>query len=193
MRGELVTATTSCLRCYALTEMKRYQAPWGTPLIVISTLATFLCLGITIFRWPSLTLAHLGQWSFWLSLFPLTLVIVCALFTIRGYSLAPDTLIIHRLFWSTRLSLAGLQSAEYQPGAMRGSIRTFGNGGFFSFSGRYWSRVLGSYRAYVTDFRRTAVLRFPGHTVVLSPEPPEDFVHELSTNRRNACPAPPRL
>jgi hypothetical protein len=166
--------------------MKHFKAPWCTPLIVISTLSTALCLGITLSNWPSFTRSQLGVPSFWLGLLPLALLIGCALFTIRGYTLTPDTLMIHRLLWSTRVPLADLQSAEYLPRAMRGSIRTFGNGGVFSFTGHCWSRVLGSYRAFVTDFQRTVVLRFPSRTIVLSPEPPEDFVRVLSPNHRNA-------
>jgi len=60
------------------------------------------------------------------------------------------------------------------------SIRTCGNGGFFSFTGFYWSRKLKSYRAYVTDLRRTVVLRYERRTILLSPDSPEDFVRELS-------------
>ncbi|MDH4411212.1 MAG: PH domain-containing protein [Verrucomicrobiales bacterium] len=160
--------------------MKHYQAPWGRPLVIVSALATALCLGLTLFEWSTITRPPLGIPAFWLGLLPLALVIGCALFTIRGYALTPDTLLIHRLLWSTRVSLAELQSAEYLPGAMRGSIRTCGNGGFFSVTGLYWSRLLGSYRAFVTDLQRTVVLRFPGRTLVLSPESPEEFVRVVS-------------
>ena len=160
--------------------MKHYQAPWGRSLVIVSALATALCLGLTLFEWSTIPRPPLGIPAFWLGLLPLALVIGCALFTIRGYALTPDTLLIHRLLWSTRVSLAELLSAEYLPGAMRGSIRTCGNGGFFSVTGLYWSRLLGSYRAFVTDLQRTVVLRFPGRTLVLSPESPEEFVRVVS-------------
>ncbi len=166
--------------------MKHYRAPWGSSLIVMSALGTAVCVGVTAFRWRFIVQAHLGQWSFWLGVSPLVLLIGAVLFAIRGYSLAPDTLIVHRLLWSTRLPLNDLRSAEFRPGAMQGSIRTFGNGGFFSFAGRYYSRVLGSYRCFVTDFKRTAVLRFSSRTVVLSPDRPEDFVQELSSSLHGA-------
>jgi hypothetical protein len=63
---------------------------------------------------------------------------------------------------------------------MRGSIRTFGNGGAFSFSGVYYNKRLGSYRAFVTDPRRAVVLRYATRKVVLSPAVPEDFVNDLA-------------
>lgn len=166
--------------------MKPYPAPWGRPLVVISVLATVLCLGLTFFEWSRVTGPPLGMPAFWLGCLPLALVIGCALFTIRGYALTPDTLLIRRLLWSTSVPLAELKSAEYLPGAMRGSIRTFGNGGFFSVTGLFWSRPLGSYRAFVTDLQRTVVLRFPGRTLVLSPESPEDFVRVVSVGRAEA-------
>jgi Bacterial PH domain len=166
--------------------VKHFKAPWGTSLIVVSALVTVFCLGITVFRWQAPAVWRLGQFSFWLRLIPVALVMGCALFCIRGYTLTPDMLIIQRLFWQTRIPLAGLQSAEFQPQAMRGSIRTFGNGGFYSLTGYYWSRGLGSYRAFVTDTHRTVILRFAARTIVVSPGCPENFVRELSPNLRSA-------
>ena len=73
---------------------------------------------------------------------------------------------------------AGLESARFLPNAMRWSVRTFGNGGFFSFSGFYWNKLLGGYRAFVTD--PTVVLRYSSSRKgLLSPAEPDDFVHEL--------------
>jgi hypothetical protein len=114
-----------------------------------------------------------------LGLLPPLLVGVSALFCIRGYAVEEDALLIRRLLWTTRISLAGLQSAAVVPKAMNGSLRTCGNGGLFSFTGWYWNRSLGSYRAWVTDLPNTVVLRVGGRTLVLSPEPAEAFVRDL--------------
>jgi hypothetical protein len=160
--------------------MKHFNAPWGASLILMSVIATSLCLGITIWHWQSFTAANPGQFSFWTGLLPMALAIGCALFIVRGYTVTPDTLIIQRPLWQTRIPLAELQSAESVPHAMRGSIRTFGNGGFFSFTGSYRNQRLGAYRAFVTDPHRTVVLRIPKRTIVVSPESPEDFVRELA-------------
>jgi hypothetical protein len=61
---------------------------------------------------------------------------------------------------------------------MRWSLRC-GNGGFYSITGFYWSKLLGLYRAFVTDMSRTVVLRYTRRTVVVSPASPEEFVHEV--------------
>jgi hypothetical protein len=110
---------------------------------------------------------------------PVAIVFSGALFTIRGYTVTPDAIRIHRLFWTTRFSLFGLHSAKVEPEAMRRSIRTFGNGGLFSFSGWFYSKTLGAYRAFVTDPHRAVVLHFDRRNIVLSPSAPEDLVHDI--------------
>jgi hypothetical protein len=105
---------------------------------------------------------------------------VAALFIVRSYAIEPNVLAIRRLLWTTRLPLAGLQSAEVSPNVMRGSLRLFGNGGMFSITGLFRNRALGNYRAFVTDLTKTVVLRFPNRTVVISPENPERFVADIS-------------
>jgi len=122
----------------------------------------------------------------WLALLPLAIIGAGALFTIRGYTVTDDALLVRRLFWTTRLPLAGLRSAQFEPDALRRSIRTLGNGGVFSFTGFFWSRKLGAHRAFVTDPHRTVVLQFAERTVVISPCPPEEFVRDISARSQPA-------
>ena len=123
----------------------------------------------------------------WIALLPLAILCGGILFTIRGYTVGPDAILIHRLLWTTRLPLAALQSAQFEPNAMKSSLRTFGNGGLFSFTGYFRNSSLGTYRAFVTDPHRTVVLHFSARTVVVSPSAPEDFVHHIGiTSRANA-------
>ncbi len=58
------------------------------------------------------------------------------------------------------------------------TILCVGNGGLFSFTGFFRNKALGTYRAFVTDPRKTVVLHFPRRTVVISPGSPKEFVHE---------------
>ena len=160
--------------------MKTFTAPWSGLLIGVSVFGTALCLGVA-----AANLVHTGgrigtpvDFLIVVAL-PALLVGGCALFTVRGYGVAPDAILIRRLFWFTRLPREGLQSVAYEPGAMSGSIRTFGNGGLFSFTGWYRNRALGNYRAFVTDGRRTVVLRYTRRTIVVSPGEPEEFVKSL--------------
>ena len=160
--------------------MKHYEAPWSTSLIVMSIITTVLCLGIPVGAWFNLAAKPPPGVLGCVVLLPLVILFVTALFTIRGYSISSDSILVQRLLWSTALPRAGLESAQVEPDAMRGSIRTFGNGGAFSFSGFFYNKRLGSYRAYVTDPRRAVVLRYANRRVVLSPAAPEDFVDDLA-------------
>ena len=159
--------------------MSFYHATWGKPLKWVSLCVSLLCVGLAVWQGWFLSRLH-GDFPFWLAILPLLLVAGCALFCIRGYTLTPDMLIIHRLMWQTRIPLAGLTSAVFQPDAMRGSIRIAGNGGLFSFSGWFWNRSLGRYSCYVTALYHTVVLRFPDRRIVVSPDTPEAFAQELS-------------
>lgn len=160
--------------------MKTYTAPWGTSLVVMSWLATLLCVGVA----GGLALSGGGAGSGTLA--PVALLVVGALFTVRGYTVTPEAVLVRRLFWTTRLPLAELRSARYEPDAMRGSIRTFGNGGLFSYTGYFRNGGLGSYRAFVTDRHQTVVLRFTSRTVVVSPSTPEEFVRDIAEMRHAA-------
>ena len=126
---------------------------------------------------PYITPSFLAPFAQWL--LPV-IVLGCLPFMIRGYAITEDAILIRRLFWTTRLDRDGLKSAEVVPKAMKGSLRTCGNGGGFSFTGWYWSKSLGTFSAYVTDLNRTVVLRFEKRTVVVSPDRPEDFLKALN-------------
>ena len=161
--------------------MKTYKAPWSTSLIAISSFTTLVCAGIAI----GIILSDHGARS-WVALGPVAIIVGCALFMSRGYTVTPTAILVHRLLWTTRLPLTGLQSAQFEPDAMRGSIRTFGNGGLFSFSGFFRNKALGAYRAFVTDLHRTVVLRFRSRTVVVSPSAPEEFIHDIAVTSQSA-------
>jgi hypothetical protein len=154
-----------------------FKAPWGKTLNWISAFCIVIILAVTTA--PLLFKINPEPVS-WLVALPLLLLPVAALFVVRSYAIEFNELLIRRLLWTTRLPLAGLQSAEVLPDVMRGSLRLFGNGGMFSISGLYRNRALGNYRAFVTDLKKTVVLRFPKRTVVVSPENPEQFVAEIS-------------
>lgn len=153
-----------------------FKAPWGKTLRWVSVLATAVLLGVGV----TLVVKPAPEVVRWLAALPVLILPGCALFIIRSYSIEPNELAIRRLFWTTRLSLSGLQSATIKPNAMRWSLRLCGNGGLFSITGWYRNRALGNYRAFVTDLTKTVVLRFPKKTFVVSPENPEAFAAELS-------------
>jgi hypothetical protein len=160
--------------------MTQFRAPWSKSLIVASIFATLVCLGVAYAFWTLPAEPSFEPVRLWLSLVPLAIILLCALFAVRGYSITNNALLIDRLFWTTRIPLTELQSVKFDPAATHRSIRTFGNGGFFSFTGYFRNKELGSYRAFMTDRRRAVVLRFPSSVIVISPDRPEDFVSTIS-------------
>lgn len=154
-----------------------FAAPWGRLLCWMSALSVLIIAGVIA---AICYFDRSSQGRATIFLLPLVLF-VTLLFIIRDYTVTPQELIIRRLLWATRVSLAGLQSAEFVPKAMCRSIRLCGNGGMFSFTGWYRSRALGNYRAFVTDLNNTVVLRFAKKTIVISPDNPERFVSEINS------------
>jgi hypothetical protein len=108
-------------------------------------------------------------------------VLVPLALTVRRYEVAGRELRIRRLWWDTRWPLAGLTSATVEPNVMHQSLRTWGNGGMFSFSGHWVNYPLGRYRAFVTDPARTVVLRLGKGVLVVSPDRPEEFVAAIKS------------
>ncbi len=171
-----------------------FSAPWGAPLAIMTAAFTVICLlvplpGVMIGLGSSAALRAPGMsmippWAGWLLVaVPLLTLVVSAAFMVRGYILTDSRLSIVRLGWESRLDLSRLNSATVDPDALRGSLRLFGNGGFFSFTGWFRNKKLGIYRAYVTDTKRAVVLRFADKTVVITPDDPQKFVAEINANK----------
>jgi len=163
--------------------LNHFRAPWGRSLILISLLAASISLAVVLWPVPSARNFGPGAIVLIVRVVLLAVLVGSALFAIRGYTVTPDSILIHRLLWATRLSRSSLESARFEPRAMRGSLRLFGNGGLFSFTGYFYSRLLGRYRAFVTDPQRTIVLCFRRGTVVISPDDPAAFVDAIAASR----------
>lgn len=155
-----------------------YPAPWGVSLKAISGVTTLLLIGVAVI---GLLTGPRGNWIWILSMvvIPLSILLITALFTVRGYALTPDALIVKRLVWNTEIPLQGLQTIEADSNAMEGSIKTIGNGGLFSFSGSFRNKRLGSYRALATDMRRCVVLKFEQQVIVITPDKPQAFITQV--------------
>ncbi len=154
--------------------MTEYNASWSTRLLLISALATAVLIGIPLTVYLQEGTINPAVW-----LGPL-MCLVAALFIVRGYRIDTNRLIIRRLLWETKIDLSGLKRAEYNPEAVKSSIRTFGNGGLFSFSGFFKNSTLGTYRQYVTNHNNAVILYFDSKTIVISPDNPENFVYAVN-------------
>ena len=173
-----------------------FDAPWGASLITTSIVGALLVAAssallyfapkLNRLLYPEREVRGEALCRLLAVCIPVVSLVAAALFTVRGYTVTGDTILVHRLGWSSTVPLDGLESATVSPDAIRGASRMRGNGGFLSYSGRFRSGTLGSLEAFVTDHARTVVLRFPDRAdrdrvIVMSPDDPDAFAALLTT------------
>jgi hypothetical protein len=167
-----------------------FGAPWSAKLRA-SSLISMLVLAVIkisgLFSW-----SH-GGWPVRLLLIALPLLIAlgAARFMVRGYVLTNREIIVRRLGWDTRLPLDGLASVTGNNEAMTRSIRIFGYSGILSFTGEFWNRDLGRYRALATDPSRAVVLKYPTRRIVITPHDPQKFIVQARMLLKNREFLPP--
>ncbi len=76
-----------------------------------------------------------------------------------------------------RFPLEGLVSIERDPRILCWAFRVRGNGGLGAIQGRYWSRRVGKFDAFMTGTENAVVLRWPDHVAAVSPADTEFFIH----------------
>ena len=106
-------------------------------------------------------------------------VAVLVAVTAAGIFLMPTRVPIAR---PTLIPLSDLVSVAGDAEAFKGAVRLFGNGGFFSFTGLFWNRKLGFYRAFATDPARAVVLKFAQRTLVITPDDTLHFIVRIRTH-----------
>jgi hypothetical protein len=158
-----------------------YDAPWGFSLKLLTITSVGILLGISIIG--LYYYAENGEiWFFAMVLLPLAIVVSSAFFIIRGYEISDSKLFVRRLIWDTEISLEKLKAVRINPHAMKRSIRIFGNGGLFCFSGLFRNRQLGYYRAYATDPKAAVVLKLADKVIVVTPDNPAAFEAKIKEN-----------
>ena len=161
---------------------KYFPATLATRVKIMSLVALAI-LGVCVLvmlRLPT----EAGAFRVWGAAGMLSIPLIAALFTVRGYQMSGRTLGVRRLFWTTEVDLEGLRGVEADPEAMSRSIRLFGNGGLFAMTGWFRNGKLGLFRAYVTAPDQAVVLRFDEGTLVVSPDRPDALVTSLREHFR---------
>jgi len=154
-------------------------APAGTRVRVITAITVALFVALVAIQAVVLP-RHIGS-DYWLGvLAPLIgapiVAAVARICHIRAYRLDGDALVVVRQGFPVRFRLAGLVSIERDRDPMAGACKRLGNDGLGAVSGRFRSRKLGDFRAYLTDRERGVILRAAAGTLVVSPAQPEIFI-----------------
>ena len=125
--GKLIKGMTSQEIVEVIMETANYfRAPWGNRLKVITLLSSIFMLGLPVYLYFNRLIGN-EQGDRMLILLP-ALLLLSALFMVRGYALTPGMLFVQRLVWQTKIDLSSLQSILVDPDAISGSVRTLGNG-----------------------------------------------------------------
>ncbi len=103
---------------------------------------------------------------------------------------------VRRLIWVTRIPLRTLTNAELRHGPFGWAWRTCGNGGLYSFTGWYYQKPLGAFRAMATRASDAVILRFSDRKpIVITPDDPAGSVAAVeaaamgkATSPRDAIP-----
>jgi hypothetical protein len=161
-----------------------FKAPWSKSLRVVSSVVCCVLLMSTVVAvsvwWQTRQPLIMA-----VMLLPLLILIIGLLCMVRGYVLATDEIVVKRLGWANRLPIEGLLTVNGDNEAMSHSLRLFANGGVLSFSGYFWNRKLGRYRAFATDPSRAVILSYPKRKIVITPDDPQRFIVRLRTQLKN--------
>lgn len=174
-----------------------FAAPWGRKVkeqtwVVIGLAILFAAVSIGFWLKAKDPFRHIVA-GMSAAAFSITFIYLAlhALTMVRGYFLTGRTLRIQRLFWTTRLDLAGLLSVEYSPSLMdqlfdwRAEEVRRANCGTFSITGVYKAASGASYQCYATDPARAIVLLFRHESIVVTPDPAGEFLAEIESRRRS--------
>ena len=161
-----------------------FKAPWSKGLRVIS------CVAIA-----ALLVVHVAGWYAWSRtgasvaliaiISPPLILLIAALCIIRGYVLTAEEIVVKRLGWVNRFALSELRSVQGDNEAMSNSLKLLGNTGLLSYSGYFWNRKIGRYRAFATDPSRGVVLTYANRKILLTPDDPQRFIVRVRTLLKN--------
>lgn len=164
-------------------SMRRYfpAAPWPTSLKLVSALGTvaILAASYAAYRAAPIAPGFTRNFGIGVALIPMTILAGAVIFLVKGYTVNVGELAVERLLSVTPVSLNGLRRVWSEPRACGGSLRIFGNGGLFAFTGWFYNKKLGRFRLFATDFSRAVVLQFPHRVVVVTPADPQAFITYL--------------
>ena len=169
-----------------------FAAPWSRALKTASVFAVVTLLGVAAAGLLVVPERLLLARSMLVGL-PLGVLAIAFLSSVSGYTLTATQLDIERPLWSTAFPLVELLSVGGDADVFKGSLRLLGNSGIFSFTGLFWKRGLGLYRAFATDPARAVILKFKKRTIVVTPADPQRFIVRVRTHLANREPVHPRV
>lgn len=116
-------------------------------------------------------------------LLPLVLLVTW-LFSVTGYSISGNSLVVHRPLWKTEILVPAGAVASEEPEIAKGLWRTAGNGGLFGYTGGFRNKKLNNFKAFATNWNNAVSISFTaadiGLTVVVTPRDTQQFINNIN-------------
>lgn len=145
-------------------------------IVTVSCLILFVVISYFIFTNNQLPLPALIAIlaSLWLTF------ILCYLYHPTAYSVAGDSIIIHRPLTPVVISRTDILDIRIPTEAeMSWTIRTFGVGGLFGYFGKFTNTQLGGMTWYATQRGNYVLLVTKTKRIILTPDSPQEFLAAL--------------
>ncbi len=152
-------------------------APVSTSIKILTGFMLLCCIALTVAA-PFVPYTGIIATLLWL------VTLFCFLTAPTGYETSQQGLcIIRRLNRKCFTGIIGVKSLTSQPGVL--SIRLFGNGGVFAFTGLFWNKQLGRFRAYGTsgDDRYLVLVTTESGKLVITPAEPDSVIEHAIDHR----------
>ena len=159
-----------------ISNNKIFKASLGTSSKLITLLITLLFIGILVsnFIW----FKEKNSAIFLIPVF-IGIYAVCIFFMPVGYRITESEILVKRAFSTVRFKIDDIKSIQQiSEHTIAGSIRTFGNGGLFGFTGYFANADVGKMTWFIT--RKDTLILIDFHDekkVVISPNEPEKFMN----------------
>lgn len=116
-----------------------------------------------------------------------TLIVATYIFHPKAILITDKDLTIDRMVKPVHIPLADIKLIRpVNDDEMKWAIRTFGNGGMFGYTGKYYNRILGSMTWYVTQRKNYILIeKLDGKKVIITPDHPQNFLLDIQSTGKN--------
>ncbi len=150
-----------------------YKATLGTSSKIITSIVTILFLGITLYNFYAFS-AEAKNYLYYILITSLIIVtyLICYLLRPVNYILGDGKIIITRPLHNRVVNISMISDVlQASKESMKWTVRTFGNGGLFGYTGKFYSSTYGNMTWYVTKRENYVLLKITdGEKIVLSPD-----------------------
>ena len=109
-------------------------------------------------------------------------IFVTWLFSVTGYTLKENTLIVARPLWTTTIVLPPGSTARAEPEIRKGLLKTMGNGGLFGYTGGFRNKKLGNFKTYATNWSHAVSVtsEVDNFRIVVTPDEVGIFIQSIN-------------